>query len=184
MYSGSRCASDSRRSSSPPLSLSIEAVMRGCASLRVPFPPVEYSTPGNSLATTLRRARLVPRGALLVLPAAARGVVRQSSGAASPPCGPCNAAAGPRRQWVRDDDGMQQAMQQMLQQMAQMEEEEAGDDADDIVLVARSAAAAGMIPGAGAMDYEALMQMGEALGDAVNGLHACRATITLSMLYS
>ena len=28
----------------------------------------------------------------------------------------------------------------------------------------------GMMPGAGAMDYEALMQMGEALGDAVNGL--------------
>ena len=42
----------------------------GAFALRVPFPPIEYNGLEVLSSTTLRRAHLVPRGALLVLPEA------------------------------------------------------------------------------------------------------------------
>ena len=173
-----------------PLSLVAEAVSAhrggsaaGAFALRVPFPPVEYATP-EQLATTLRRARLVPRGSLLVLPESARGIVRQSSAAerrlAQARAAQAAAAMGP------DDDGMQVAMQQMLQQMANLPNGAAGGGeggaADELgggdgpsgaggAPVGGAGTAAGMAALLGgappAMNYEALLEMEETLGGAV-----------------
>jgi hypothetical protein len=125
--------------SPPPLSTHVRAFASRAAA---------DSTP-EQLSTSLRRARLVPRGALLVLPEAARGVVRQASfgdwRAARANLAQAQAAMGP------EDDTMQQAMQRMLEQMA------VGGD--------------GLPPAVGGgapnMDYEALLQWEEQMGGAV-----------------
>ena len=138
----------------------------GPFALRVPFPPVEYATPEQLDTTTLRRARLVPRGALIVLPDRDRGVVRQASAElrrqARAHAQQAAAAMAP------DDDGMQQAMQQMLQQMADM-----GPGGDMAGLMGGMGGGGGGMGGGANGDYEALLQMEEAMGGAVaHGLSA------------
>jgi len=135
--------------------------------LRVPFPPLEYRTP-EELETTLRAARLVPRGTLLVLSDAARGLVRQASSEVRRQ----RAAALASTFGDNAEDAMQSAMAQMLQQMAQLP---GGSEADNGAAAAGGPATLGDVGGLGGLggaltgegNYEELLRLEDALGGAV-----------------
>uniref|UniRef100_A0A7S2H0V5 RING-type domain-containing protein n=2 Tax=Haptolina brevifila TaxID=156173 RepID=A0A7S2H0V5_9EUKA len=115
--------------------------------LRVPFPRSEYAT-AEELQTSVRRAGLVPRGAIVVLPEHLRGVVRQAQG------------RGVGSRGRGRGMSMQAEMAAMMQAMAEMPNGMANPLANPFGgLVSEDA------------DYEELSQLDDALGgDVPRGL--------------